>query len=184
MGCSRAPALPDPELPAAGAIQKEETRIRRKRIAALTLLLAFLALLRIHAALADDDDERSIPVLNGRLITATFLARRPISAHFAAYTRPGQVPDSNRILFCRTSNVGEPLADRGHHPATLSIGPTGTNALLIPPQFVAASGQVSILGAWLRCPARRTPTAHFTGWSNPLGLFINNECLRRMPHGI
>ena len=169
-----------------------------------TLFLSIGASLVIHSLGADD--EKAIPGLEGRLVAVgipgvsaiapvgTFLAGGPIPANFSAYTQPGQVLDPKRILVGSTSNFGEPLADPKQLPGSfLSIDPTGTTLLVIPPLFAAGGGQASTLGGFVQMYSAQNPaflnsinnplapTAGFTGVSNPLGMSINNAFGRLWP---
>jgi hypothetical protein len=165
------------------------------------------ALLAIHSVGADNDSEKAqIPALEGRLVAVgipgvsaiapvgTFLAGGPIPANFPAYTEPGRMLDSKRILVGSTSNFGEPLADPEQLPgAFLSIDPTSTAVLVIPPLFSSGGGQASTLGGLVQMYSAQNPaflnsinnplapTANFTGVSNPLGLSINNAFGRLWP---
>jgi len=124
----------------------------------------------------------------------TFLPGGPIPAKFGAYTQPGKILDPKRILVGSTSNFGEPLADANQLPGSfLSIDPTGSSLLVIPPDFAAGGGQASALGGFVQLYSAQNPaflnsiqnpsapTANFTGVSSPLGLSINNAFGRLWP---
>src|SRR5271167_2335668 len=79
----------------------------------------------------------------------TFLPGGPIHDNpaFAAYTQPGRILDPARILVGSRSNFGAPVANPDQRQGSfLSIDPRGTDILVIPRDFAAAGGQVSILG--------------------------------------
>jgi len=133
-----------------------------KRITPLSIMISISALVAITAVRADDGHE-PIPALDGRLIAigipgvsaiapvGAFLAGGPIPANFAACTLPGQVLDPKRILVGSTSNFGELLADPGQRAGSfLSIDPTGSTVLVVPPTFAAAGGQASTLGGMVQ----------------------------------
>jgi hypothetical protein len=176
-----------------------------RRILTLALFASIAVPPATHTLRADYDSEQ-ISSLEGRLVAigipgvsaiapvGTFLAGGPIPAGFAAYTQPGRVLDPKRILVGSTSNFGEPLADPKQLPGSfLSIDPTGTAVLAIPPLFANGGGQASTLGGFVQMYSAQNPaflnsinnplapTAGFTGVSNPLGLSINNAFGRLWP---
>jgi hypothetical protein len=154
------------------------------------------------------DDGPDSPFLEGRVVAAgipgisaiapvgTFLPGGPIhdKPAFAAYTQPGRVLDPARLLVGSTSNFGESLANADQEPGSfISIDPSGSGVLVIPPEFAAAGGQASALGGFVQMYSAQNPaflnsihnasaaTAGFTGVSNPLGLSINNAFGRLWP---
>ena len=176
-----------------------------KRISTLIILVSIAAALAIHILWADNENGR-IQFLDGRLVAAgisgvsavapvgTFLPGGPIPAKFAAYTQPGKILDPKRILVGSTSNFGEPLSDPNQLPGSfLSIDPTGSSLLVIPPEFASGGGQAPALGGFVQMYSAQNPaflnsinnplapTAKFTGVSNPLGLSINNAFGRLWP---
>jgi hypothetical protein len=157
----------------------------------------------VFTAWADDD-----PTLDGRLVAAgipgisaispvgTFLPGGPIHDNpaFSAHTQPGKILDPARILVGSASNFGEPLAVAGQLPGSfLSIDPTGTALLVVPPLFASGAGQASALGGMVQMYSAQNAaflnlihnsmaaTAGFTGVTNPLGLSINNAFGRLWP---
>lgn len=153
-----------------------------------------------------DDGAGQIPSLDGRLVAVgipgvsaiapvgTFLPGGPIPTKFPAYIQPGAVLDPKRLLVGSTSNFGEPLSDPRQLPGSfLSIDPTGTSVLVVPPNFAAGGGQASALGGFVQMYSAQNPaflnsinnpaapTASYTGVSNPLGLSINNAFGRLWP---
>ena len=60
----------------------------------------------------------------------------PIPTNFAPYIAPGAVLDPNRILVGSQSNFGAPLAiGVGQEGSFLSIDPSGSDILSVPPNF-------------------------------------------------
>jgi hypothetical protein len=176
-----------------------------RRNLTLSIFAAIATALATHIILADDARE-NIPFLDARIVAAgipgvsavapvgTFLPGGPIPANFAAYTQPGKILDPKRILVGSTSNFGEPLSDPNQLPGSfLSIDPTGSSLLVIPPDFAAGGGQAAALGGFVQMYSSQNstflnsihnplaPTANFTGVSNPLGLSINNAFGRLWP---
>jgi hypothetical protein len=176
-----------------------------KRIFTLIVLVSVVAGLALHILRADTG-KGQVPFLEGRLVAAgipgvsavspvgRFLPGGPIPANFEAYTQPGRVLDPTRILVGSTSNFGEPLSDLNQLPGSfLSIDPTSSSVLVIPPDFAAGGGQASALGGFVQMYSAQNPaflnsiqnplapTASFTGVSNPLGLSINNAFGRLWP---
>jgi hypothetical protein len=110
-----------------------------------------------------------------------------------AFTQPGAVLDPNRILVGSRSNFGAPLITDGSREGSfLSIDPSGSGILIVPPNFAASgvqtppSGPVQMFSAnsanWYN--GQNNPganTASFTGVSNPLGLSNNNGFGRLWP---
>ena len=174
--------------------------------------LAIIAALCISATgsfnFAEADDHGNKPSLKGRVVAVgipgasaisavgTFLPGGPIHDNpaLAAYTQPGRVLDPVRILVGSTSNFGAPVADPEQKEGSfLSIDPTGTDMLVIPPSFAAADGQASALGGRVQMYSAQSPaflngistpsavTADFTAVSNPLGMSINNAFGRLWP---
>ena len=146
--------------------------------------------------------------LNGRIVAVgipgastispvgTFLPGGPIhdNPDFAAYTLPGRVLDSVRILVGSTSNFGAPRANSHQREGSfISIDPTGSSTLLIPSAFAADGGQASALDGFAQVYSAQSPdflnrintpaavTANFTAVSNPLGMSINNAFGRLWP---
>jgi hypothetical protein len=89
-----------------------------------------------------------IPGVSAISAVGTFHAGGPIhdDPHFAALTTPGQVLDPRRILVASSSNFGAPPA-RADLPtgAILSLEPTASEPLPVPPDFATTDGQVSAL---------------------------------------
>jgi hypothetical protein len=148
--------------------------------------------------MADHQDNKALS-LHGRIVAVgipgisaiapvgSFLAGGPIhdKPEFLALTQPGKVLDAARILVGSTVNFGEPLANTDQLPGSfLSIDPSGTDTLVIPPLFAAGGGQASTLGGMVQMYSAQSPqflnsihnptaaTASFTGVSNPLGISI------------
>src|SRR5690242_15975529 len=129
-----------------------------KRFDTSRLLLAGILASAAVTARADDADR--VPVLEGRIVAAgipgvsaisqigAFLPGGPIhdKLAFAAYTQPGKVLDPARLLVGSTSNFGEPLSDPGQSAgAFLSIDPSESSTLVVPPLFASGGGQASAL---------------------------------------
>jgi len=140
----------------------------------------------------------AVGIPNASAITpvGTFLPGGPIHDNpaFAAYTLPGRVLDPTRILVASPSNFGAPLANRNEQEGSfISIDPTGSDTLEIPPRFAAAGGQASNLGGRVQMFSAQSTaflngannplavTAGFAGVSNPLGISINNAFGRLWP---
>jgi hypothetical protein len=176
-----------------------------RRIGTFGIALTIAAALAITVMIADDGNGQ-VPFLDGRLIAVgipgvsavapvgTFLPGGPIPANFAAYTQSGRVLDPLRILVGSTSNFGESTSDPHQLPGSfLSIDPSGGSLLVIPPQFAIGGGQASALNGFVQMYSAQSPaflnsihnplspTANFTGVSNPLGLSINNAFGRLWP---
>jgi hypothetical protein len=157
---------------------------------------------------AEADDHGNKQSLEGRVVVVgipgasaisavgTFLPGGPIHDNpaLAAYTQPGMVLDPVRIVVGSTSNFGAPVADPEQQKGSfLSIDPTGTNVLRIPPHFAAAGDQASALGGRVQMYSAQSPaflngvntpsavTADFIAVSNPLGMSINNAFGRLWP---
>jgi hypothetical protein len=181
-----------------------------KRASMLNVLLT-LAVAAKLSGLFDPDvgmAEEKDQTLRGRIVAVgvsgasaispvgTFLPGGPIHDNpaFAAYTQPGRILDPARILVGSRSNFGAPVANPDQRQGSfLSIDPRGTDILVIPRDFAAAGGQVSILGGRVQLYSAQSPaflngintpkavTAGFTGVSNPLGFSINNAFGRLWP---
>jgi hypothetical protein len=176
-----------------------------RRIRASGTVFTVTATLSITAMIADDGNGQ-VPFLDGHLIAVgipgvsavapvgTFLLGGPISTNFAAYTQSGKVLDPSRILVGSTSNFGEPLSDPHQLSGSfLSIDPNGGSLLVIPPAFAVGGGPASALNGFVQMYSAQSPaflnsihnplspTANFTGVSNPLGLSINNAFGRLWP---
>jgi hypothetical protein len=124
----------------------------------------------------------------------------PIPTHFAASTQPGAVLDPNRLLVGSRSNFGAPRAmGVGQEGSLVSIDPTGSNVLNVPPNFASSGGQASTLYGSVQMFSANSPnwlnsvnnnvgtngvlpnTAQYAGVSNPLGLSNNNGFGRIWP---
>jgi hypothetical protein len=118
----------------------------------------------------------------------------PIPTNFAPYIVPGAVLDPNRILVGSQSNFGAPLAPGvGQEGSFLSIDPSGSDILSIPPNFALSGDQASTLGGAVQMYSANSPnwlngvnnpganTSQYTGVSNPLGLSNNNAFGRLWP---
>ena len=118
----------------------------------------------------------------------------PIPTLFPQFTQPGAVLDPNRILVGSQSNFGAPLAiGVGAEGSFLSIDPSGTAILRVPPKFAKGGTQSSTLGGAVQMFSANSPnwlnavnnphanTASYTGVSNPLGLSNNNAFGRLWP---
>ena len=116
----------------------------------------------------------------------------PIPTKFPAYILPGAILDPNRILVGSRSNFGAPVGI-GLEGSFLSIDPSGTGVLFVPPDFARGGGQASTLGGAVQMFSSNSPpwdngvnnpsalTAQYTGVSNPLGLSNNNAFGRLWP---
>ena len=106
---------------------------------------------------------------------------------FAAYTQPGRVLDSERLLVASTSNFGAPVA-LAEQPAgaILSLSTTDSQPMVVPADFAAAGGQASALEGSVQLYTAQSPaflnsltkpdavTADLTAVSNPLAISIND----------
>ena len=129
------------------------------------------------------------------MCTTTVPFPSPIrSPVFAPFIKPGAVLDPNRILVGSRSNFGAPLAiGVGTEGSFLSIDPSGSGVLSIPPTFAQSGVQSSALGGAVQMFSANSPnwhngnnnpgasTASYTGVSNPLGLSNNNAFGRLWP---
>jgi hypothetical protein len=128
------------------------------------------------------------------MCNATVPFPSPIPTSFASFIQPGAVLDPNRILVGSRSNFGAPLAiGVGTEGSFLSIDPSGSSVLSVPPNFAQSGVQSSALGGAVRMFSANSPhwlngvnnpganTASYTGVSNPLGLSNNNAFGRLWP---
>src|SRR5262245_54747605 len=105
--------------------------------------------------------------------------------------------DPNRILVGSGSNFGAPLAiGVGTEGSFLSIDPSGSSVLSVPPSFAQSGVQSSALGGAVQMFSANSPhwynavnnpganTANYTGMSNPLGLSNNNAFGRLWPANV
>jgi hypothetical protein len=137
-----------------------------------------------------------IPGVSAISPVGTFLPGGPIHdiPAFAAYTQPGKVLDPVRILIGSSSNFGAPRANADQRQGSfISIDPTGSDTLTVPPEFAAAGNQASALSGFVQMFSAQSAaflngvnnphavTANFTGVSGPLGLSINNAFGRLWP---
>jgi hypothetical protein len=137
-----------------------------------------------------------IPGISAVSAVGTFLPGGPIhdNPKFAAFTNPGRVLDPTRILVGSNSNFAAPLANNDQDEGSfISIDPSGSAILVIPPDFAMAGNQASALAGKVQMFSAQSPnfrngvnnplavTAGFTGVSNPLGLSINNAFGRLWP---
>ena len=174
----------------------------------LVLIVAFIigiaAVSNLKKGLADDRKQD----LKGRIVAigipgasaispvGAFLPGGPIHDNptFAAFTLPGRILDSERILIGSASNFGARLANQEDREGSfLSIDPRSAVTLVIPSRFAAAGGQASALGGMVQLFSAHSPvflngvnnplavTSNFSGVSNPLGLSINNAFGRLWP---
>jgi hypothetical protein len=154
------------------------------------------------------EDEQAASWIDGRLIATgipgasaiapvgTFLPGGPIHDNpaLAAFTQPGRVLDPKRIMVGSRSNFGAPKANPDQMSGSfLSIDPTGSSVLAVPPAFASAGDQASSLGGAVQMYSAQSPnwrngfynaaavTATQTGVSNPIGLSINNAFGRVWP---
>jgi hypothetical protein len=118
----------------------------------------------------------------------------PIPTLFPSYIQPGAVLDPNRILVGSRWNFGAPIAiGVGRQGSFLSIDPSGSDILRVPPDFAKSGDQASTLGGAVQMFSANSPhwlngvnnpgasTASYTGVSNPLGLSNNNAFGRLWP---
>src|SRR5262249_41949026 len=100
----------------------------------------------------------------------------------------------SRILVGARSNFGAPLASGvGQAGAFLSIDPSGSDILSVPPTFASSGTQASALGGRVQMYSANSPlwlnrrnnpsafTSQYTGVSNPLGLSNNTAFGRLWP---
>lgn len=138
-----------------------------------TLILAIAATAAIFGGLeigkADDHENGivrarvvaiGIPGVSAVAPVGTFLPGGPIHDNpaFAAFTLPGHILDTGRILVGSTSNFGEPLAAANQLPGSLlSIDPR-CPGVLIPPENFASYSRSSRTCSSQRWSAVDTPT--------------------------
>lgn len=161
-----------------------------------------------HAAIADtirDVDAHvvavGIPGASAVAQIGTFLnvpppqaCANPIPTKFPSFIQAGAVLDPKRVLIGSRSNFGAPLAvGAGQEGALLSIDPSGSQVLHIPPDFAQSGVQASALGGAVQMFSANSPhwyngvnnpganTALYTGVGNPLGLSNNNAFGRLWP---
>jgi hypothetical protein len=128
------------------------------------------------------------------MCNATVPFPSPIPTSFASFIQPGAVLDPNRILVGSGSNFGAPLAiGVGTEGSFLSIDPSGSSVLSVPPNFAQSGVQSSALAGAVQMFSANSPhwynafnnpganTASYTGVSNPLGLSNNNAFGRLWP---
>jgi len=107
-------------------------------------------------------------------------------ADFSAFTQPGRVLDSKRLLVASSSNFGAPLARPAEAPgAILSIDPNG-DPVDVPSDFATSGTQASTLGGRVQLYTAQSPaflnsrfdpgavTAALPAASLPLGISLNN----------
>src|SRR5262245_61590661 len=136
----------------------------------LAAALWITAIASINLAQAGDQSTKQL--LRGRLIAigipgvsaisavGTFLPGGPIHDNpaFAAYTQPGAVLDPVRLLVGSTSNFGAAKANLDQQEGSfISIDPTGSELLVIPPNFAAAGDQASALGGRVQMYSAQSP---------------------------
>ncbi|HLW53132.1 MAG TPA: hypothetical protein VKW06_09835 [Candidatus Angelobacter sp.] len=178
-------------------------RLSLKRLAVVLVVTAGA----VNLAVAQNAKKDS-PALQGRIVAVgipgasaispvgTFLPGGPIHDKPAlhAFTQPGRVLDPVRILVGSNSNFGAPLARTDEREGSfLSIDPTGSDTLVIDPNFATSGGQASTLGGAVQVYTSNNAaflnsitnplaaTGNFTGASNPLGISINNAFGRLWP---
>jgi hypothetical protein len=166
-----------------------------------------------HNATRDAAAMQAITNINGRVVAVnipgasaisqvgTFLdnpvppaCAHPIPTLFSSFIQPGAVLDPNRILVGSQSNFGAPLATGvGAEGSFLSIDPSGSGILVVPPHFAHSGVQSSALDGAAQMFSANSPhwynsvnnsganTAAYTGVSNPLGLSNNNAFGRLWP---
>jgi hypothetical protein len=118
-----------------------------------------------HNATRDAAAMQAITNINGRVVAVnipgasaisqvgTFLdnpvppaCAHPIPTLFSSFIQPGAVLDPNRILVGSQSNFGAPLATGvGAEGSFLSIDPSGSGILVVPPHFAHSGVQSSAL---------------------------------------
>jgi hypothetical protein len=155
----------------------------------------------LAAGLARDEADPRPPLLRGRVVAVGIVgasAISPVAAFqpggefyeepdFAAFTRPGQVLDPDRLLVASSSNFGAPRAlPDWPAGAILSIDPTAPDRLVVPPDFAATGGQAAALDGAIQLFTAQSPpfvnavrnpdarTAALPAVSNPRGITINN----------
>jgi hypothetical protein len=135
-----------------------------------------------------------IPGASAIAQVGTFLPGGPIPTKFPTFIKSGAVLDPIRILVGARSNFGAPLANGvGQAGAFLSLDPSGSDILSVPPTFASSGTQASALGGRVQMYSANSPfwlngvhnpgavTAQYTGVSNPLGLSNNNAFGRLWP---
>jgi hypothetical protein len=82
----------------------------------------------------------------------------PLPTLFPSFIQPGAVLDPNRILVGSQSNFGAPLATGvGMQGSFLSMDPSGSGILLVPPHFAQSGVQSSILGGAVQMLSANSP---------------------------
>jgi hypothetical protein len=186
-------------------------QISRHITLSIVALAAGIAVVDGDAAWREARAKQKVPGIDARVVAinipgasaisqvGTFLndptaCARPIPTNFPSFIQSGAVLDPNRILVGSRSNFGAPLAPGvGQEGSFLSIDPSGTDILSVPPDFAESGDQASTLGGavqmfsansthWLNGvnnPSAKT--AQYAGVSNPLGLSNNNAFGRLWP---
>jgi len=128
----------------------------------------------------------------GTFLNNAAACARPIPTLFPQYIKTGAVLDPNRILVGSVSNFGAP-GSLGQDGSFLSIDPSGSGILKVPPNFAQSGDQASALGGAVQMFSAISPhwlnsvnnpsafTVQYTGVSNPLGLSNNNAFGRIWP---
>jgi hypothetical protein len=128
----------------------------------------------------------------GTFLNNSAACARPIPTLFPSYIQPGAVLDPKRILVGSVSNFGAPRSP-GDEGSFLSIDPSGSGVLKVPPNFDQSGDQASTLGGAVQMFSANSPhwlnsvnnssafTGRYTGVSNPLGLSNNNAFGRIWP---
>lgn len=143
-----------------------------------------------------------IPGAGAITAVGTFHPGGPIhdKPQFAAFTEPGALLDSSRILVSSTSNFGAPLARRDLPEGTvLSIDPRGEQAIVVPARFADSGGQATALSGRVKVLTANNAaflnsvynpnavTADLPPIGNPTGISLNNAFGRiwitSMPNG-
>src|ERR1700694_3047813 len=122
-----------------------------------------MVLLGLFAAVAPSGaaaDAADVPILQARVLpggtpgagalsaVGVFQPGGPIHDNpaFAAMTAPGRVLDPTRVLVTSTTNFGSPRIAGFAAGAIISIDPSGTGTLTVPPAFAAGGGQATAAG--------------------------------------
>ena len=101
-----------------------------------------------------------IPGISAVSAVGTFLPGGPIhdNPKFAAFTNPGRVLDPTRILVGSNSNFAAPLANNDQDEGSfISIDPSGSAVLVIPPDFAMAGNQASALAGKVQMFSAQSP---------------------------
>lgn len=137
-----------------------------------------------------------IPGVGTVTAVGAFLPGGPINDNpaFKVHTEPGKVLHPDRVLVGSRSNFGAAKATEQDMPGSLlSIDPSSTEVLQVPPDFAKAGGQATTSDGRIQLYSAQSPaflnsitspqavTANSPAVSNPLDISINNAFGRLWP---